>query len=257
MSHEWRERVWDNDEVHGAARMVLLCIADHANAQGHAWPTRARIARRTGLDPKTVYVALLALEAGGWVAMEGRHFVLVESGPTPDDRVSHPTTESGPTPDSRVSHPVEQTCESGLSPDESGVTPDRTVRTTTNPVVESVGTGTSTGNGQTGQSGQNGPPVTGRPFPVLAKSRIEEYGPVAADVAHRWTQAWEEAVNIADECLPHVSLLAYLSWCREKKRDAVPEKFLRWFINDQQKSREDTVAQQVKDDPPKPWWDLD
>lgn len=55
--------VWDNSQSEGAARLVLLAIADCANAEGKdAWPSMAELCRKTRLSERGVQKAIRRLE---------------------------------------------------------------------------------------------------------------------------------------------------------------------------------------------------
>ena len=80
--------VFDLDEPTGAARIVLLVIAEHANAAtGECWPSEARIARRAGVHPATVRRSIHDLEAAGLIAVDrspgkvNRYLLLVDPAP--------------------------------------------------------------------------------------------------------------------------------------------------------------------------------
>lgn len=80
--------VFDLDEPTGAARIVLLVIAEHANAAtGECWPSEARIARRAGVHPATVRRCIRELETAGLVAVDrtpgkvNRYLMLVDPAP--------------------------------------------------------------------------------------------------------------------------------------------------------------------------------
>lgn len=66
MSAEAREAVWRSSTLAGAARFVLLAVADHHNAQkGYAWPSRQRLAEMVNCAPRSVPRALReAIDAG-------------------------------------------------------------------------------------------------------------------------------------------------------------------------------------------------
>ena len=58
--------VWDHSRAKGAQRLVLLAVADHANDDGlDAFPSLARLARKTGMTERGVHKAIGALVALG------------------------------------------------------------------------------------------------------------------------------------------------------------------------------------------------
>lgn len=65
--------VFDMDEPVGATRVVLLVLAEHANAQtGECWPSLPRIARRAGIHEVTARKAITELEAAGLIGVRRR-----------------------------------------------------------------------------------------------------------------------------------------------------------------------------------------
>lgn len=58
------------DEVTGAARMILVVLANHANDDMEAWPKQSRIADQAGVDPQTVKRTLRGLIADGYLDRE-------------------------------------------------------------------------------------------------------------------------------------------------------------------------------------------
>lgn len=51
-------------------KLVLVCLADHADKAGHCWPSLARLSDRTGLDRSTVARKLGELEELGMIERE-------------------------------------------------------------------------------------------------------------------------------------------------------------------------------------------
>lgn len=71
-------QVWAWEQpLEGTAKLVLLCLAEHADAEGRCWPSVARIAQRCGISERTAQRALRLLEAGAAIGVE------VRSGSTP------------------------------------------------------------------------------------------------------------------------------------------------------------------------------
>lgn len=69
MSIKLMDRVMDLGlEVNGTKRLVLLVLADFANSDGEAWPSKRTIAKRAGLTKEsTVRTALRWLEESGYI----------------------------------------------------------------------------------------------------------------------------------------------------------------------------------------------
>lgn len=53
-------------------KMILLVLADHADADGYCFPGQARLARRTSIPERTLRRFLDALEQDGWFVRERR-----------------------------------------------------------------------------------------------------------------------------------------------------------------------------------------
>ncbi|HPE80103.1 MAG TPA: helix-turn-helix domain-containing protein [Gammaproteobacteria bacterium] len=66
MSNDALRWAWAQPLNH-AAKLVLLCLADHADDSGTCWPSLSRIAAMTGLDQSTVKRKIRALEHDGLV----------------------------------------------------------------------------------------------------------------------------------------------------------------------------------------------
>jgi len=67
---------WDL-EIGSTEKMVLMCLCDHANAEGACWPSVARICRKTSKSERTVQAALKWLREAGYFTVERQR------GPTP------------------------------------------------------------------------------------------------------------------------------------------------------------------------------
>lgn len=72
MSVKVMSYVWDIPEFKGSDKLVMLCLADHADDKGMCWPSIDTIARKSGVSPTTVKNTLKKLEAGGWVAKKNQ-----------------------------------------------------------------------------------------------------------------------------------------------------------------------------------------
>jgi DNA-binding transcriptional ArsR family regulator len=68
MATEW---AWAQP-VEGTSKLVLLCLADHADAEGRCWPAVPRIAERCGISARTARRALQVLRAGGALEVDER-----------------------------------------------------------------------------------------------------------------------------------------------------------------------------------------
>jgi hypothetical protein len=97
------------DHVHGiptGRKLLLVCLADHANDQGISWPSQQTLARRMGVSDRQVRTMLVELVDGGLVEVIPRggksnyYKVLVprNSTSTPEPEF-HPGTEVPSTPE--------------------------------------------------------------------------------------------------------------------------------------------------------------
>lgn len=65
MSVKVMSYVWDISLFKGSDKLIMLCLADHADDAGVCWPSIETIARKSGVSPTTVKATLKKLEAGG------------------------------------------------------------------------------------------------------------------------------------------------------------------------------------------------
>lgn len=73
MSWEWTQRVWSlGRQTSPSQRLILLALAQHADATGQCWPSQGRLAGMTGLARETVNRQVLSLRAAGLVEVTGR-----------------------------------------------------------------------------------------------------------------------------------------------------------------------------------------
>lgn len=72
MSVKVMSYVWDITTFKGSDKLVMLCLADHADDAGLCWPSIETIARKSGVSPTTVKSTLKKLEAGGWVVKKNQ-----------------------------------------------------------------------------------------------------------------------------------------------------------------------------------------
>ncbi|HAS8151170.1 TPA: helix-turn-helix domain-containing protein [Vibrio vulnificus] len=79
MSVKVMSYVWDIPLFKGSDKLVMLCLADHADDSGLCWPSIDTIARKSGVSPTTVKSTLKKLEAGGWIAKKNQ-FKTAETG---------------------------------------------------------------------------------------------------------------------------------------------------------------------------------
>lgn len=63
--------VLDDENVPGIARLVLISLANHADAKtGHCWPSVATIAKEAKISPRSVHTYLGALRRNGYIMIE-------------------------------------------------------------------------------------------------------------------------------------------------------------------------------------------
>ncbi len=72
MSVKVMSYVWDITTFKGSDKLVMLCLADHADDAGLCWPSIETISRKSGVSPTTVKSTLKKLEAGGWVVKKNQ-----------------------------------------------------------------------------------------------------------------------------------------------------------------------------------------
>lgn len=148
MSNALIDRAWAL-AVSSTDKIVLLYLADRANAAGMCWPSVATIAAKTSLSDRAVQIAIKRLEGGGhlsqfWQTPEKakrpmRHFRIhprttftPEEGSPPNE--VHPDPERGsPLPPNDVHHPPEP--RSPKSPEK----PKGTLRETKTPPTPLMG----------------------------------------------------------------------------------------------------------------------
>lgn len=59
--------VWEQD-LPTTKKMLLLAIADHSDDEGNnAWPSKARLAKKVGVEPNRIRTLLRELEMAGWI----------------------------------------------------------------------------------------------------------------------------------------------------------------------------------------------
>ncbi|AXY00247.1 helix-turn-helix domain-containing protein [Vibrio alfacsensis] len=72
MSVEVTNLVWGSSTLKGSERLVLVCLAHHANKAGECWPSIKTLSLETGLSRTTVKKALKLLEGEYWIAKTNR-----------------------------------------------------------------------------------------------------------------------------------------------------------------------------------------
>lgn len=72
MSHAATKSVWDIRGISLTQKVVLLCLADHADQDMRCFPSLARIADQTCMSPRAAWQALRELEKAGLIKTEGR-----------------------------------------------------------------------------------------------------------------------------------------------------------------------------------------
>lgn len=70
MSIEATRAVWQHSQAVGSARLVILCIADHLNTDGIAWPSVTTIADETKVSERQVTRAIADLVSKKELAIE-------------------------------------------------------------------------------------------------------------------------------------------------------------------------------------------
>jgi len=63
---------WSKQCPSPTAKLVLVALADHANADGECWPTMKSVAELAGVSPRTVHDHIKALEDAGLLERIGR-----------------------------------------------------------------------------------------------------------------------------------------------------------------------------------------
>jgi len=67
VSRRATDTVWQMRSLTPTQKLVLLCLAQHANAQGECWPSVATIAEETGYSARAVQLALADLRQAGHI----------------------------------------------------------------------------------------------------------------------------------------------------------------------------------------------
>jgi hypothetical protein len=115
---DWLSKVRANGPSYVVDRAVLLVLVEHMNEHGRAWPSMARIAAHAGITERSARRRVRALEADGWLAVEGgggRHRTNVYR--VNRYRLSTGTDDPGNPDETRTEKP-------GLNPDVDDRNPD-------------------------------------------------------------------------------------------------------------------------------------
>lgn len=87
MSIKLMSDVWDVSVFKGNAKLIMLCLADFANDEGHCWPSHATIARKCTLSVSTVKAQIRKLITEGWLRVKNRIRTTQEGKKTNDSNV--------------------------------------------------------------------------------------------------------------------------------------------------------------------------
>ena len=97
MSIKLMAMVWESGPEDHAQKLVLLAIADHANDEGMAYPSMARIARKCSMTERGARAVIRKLESAGWLRTKvggarcGTSIYYVQ---TPENRSQNPERET-------------------------------------------------------------------------------------------------------------------------------------------------------------------
>lgn len=72
MSLDALKWAWEQDCPNPTSKLVLMALADHANADGECWPSMNRVAQLTGVSPRQVSTHITRLVAAGFVVKGNR-----------------------------------------------------------------------------------------------------------------------------------------------------------------------------------------
>lgn len=109
MSIKIMSQVWEREDLDPYERLVVLCLADHANDEGVCYPSVGRLCQRTGMKERGVQNVLKRLSERGVLTvqknagMKGANLYTVHATPAPDA----PRTECTPASDAPLPpHPI-------------------------------------------------------------------------------------------------------------------------------------------------------
>lgn len=69
-----RDWAWSLDLNTPSVKLVMLCLAEHANERGNCWPSVARVIEKTGLSRRSVSGAIASLKSLGHLKVEVRNY---------------------------------------------------------------------------------------------------------------------------------------------------------------------------------------
>lgn len=72
MSREYTSRVWQNKDLKGGKLLIMLALADHADAAGECWPGMPLLIEKTRLTDRQIRRVLNLLEKSGQIVIEER-----------------------------------------------------------------------------------------------------------------------------------------------------------------------------------------
>lgn len=133
MSIKLMNQAWEVKGLDPTAKLVLMCLADHANEDDRTcWPAMATIARKCDVSARTVQRHMRALEERGLIALRKQrqgdsnlYFIL----PSMADGTERGDKLTGVTPVTRPMTPVTRTPDTGVT---------QTIRTTNKPSLKVV-----------------------------------------------------------------------------------------------------------------------
>lgn len=128
MSNTLRELAWQTN-LPPMERFILVAMADHANTDGIAWPSVARLSERTGATERTIYRAMKVLRDEGHLTqvsppraqMTARYKVHPCQDVSPDTvsaltEGQRPLPDSHPTPDTLSVDPCHSVSQTVIEP---------------------------------------------------------------------------------------------------------------------------------------------
>lgn len=102
MSLQLTNRVWEHSKARLGAKLVLLCLADHADENGVAFPSVKRIADRTDMSERAVQSSITILEILGELKIRknegprGVNIYVISVNSTPAESATPPADNSPP-----------------------------------------------------------------------------------------------------------------------------------------------------------------
>lgn len=123
MSIKVMSQVWERSDLDPYERLVVLCLADHANDEGVCYPSVGRLCDRTGMKERGVQNVIKRLSERGILTVEknagmkGANLYTINETPapgaprtecTPAPGAGHPAPNA-PAPDAPPPHPITST----------------------------------------------------------------------------------------------------------------------------------------------------